>query len=530
MAALQVPDYEVVVIGAGVGGICAGVRLKQAGIEDFVIVDRADDLGGTWRDNTYPGVAVDIPSIAYQYTFDRNPDWSRVFAPGAEVQAYHNRVVDKFGLRPHFRFGADVQSERWDDDAHYWRLTFLDGSELTARYVISAIGAFVNPKKHSGLVGLETFGGVKVVPSQWQPEFDVRGKRVGVIGTGATGVQLAGAIAADVESMVVFQRTPVYCIPKPDFAIPHSVRIALRLPGLSAGIHGIAQVVMQLGTAVLFYAPSSVMRPAMRAFDRVSRKLYGAYLRRIVDDPATAAKLTPSFGPFGNRPTLNSSFPRAFNRDNVTLETTPIERIVPEGVRTTDGEVHEFDYLVTAIGWELFSEPASYARGRVVGSGGADLGDFFTTNGMKAYESVAVPGFPNRWIIVGPYSWTGNGGWHGLVENAVTHVVRAIRLATDRGATKTDVRHAALDRFHETMLHRGRNLKYYFTELNAGVHSYWVNADKDIPVLRASTILQARRASRSFPPEDYSYARISDERGTHPVQALRDDPIQEVPI
>ncbi|NMN95532.1 flavin-containing monooxygenase [Antrihabitans stalactiti] len=509
MAAPQ-PDYEVVVIGAGVGGICAGVRLKQAGIDNFLIVDRADDLGGTWRDNTYPGVAVDIPSIAYQYTFDRNPNWSRVFAPGAEVQAYHNRVVDKFGLRPHFRFRADVQAERWDDDMHYWHLTLGDGSQLTARFVVSAVGPFLNPKKSPGLAGLESFSGVKVVPSQWQPEHDIRGKRVGVIGTGATGVQLAGHIAAEVESMVVFQRTPVYCVPKPDFAIPRPVRFALHVPGLSAGIHGIAQAVMQIGTVALFYTPARLMQPAMRGFDRTSRRLYSAYLRRVVDDPTTAAKLLPNFGPFGNRPTLNSSFPRAFNRDNVTLETTPIERIVPEGVKTTDGTVHEFDYLVTAVGWELFSEPTSYARGRVVGSRGADLGEFFTSNGMKAYESVAVPGFPNRWIIVGPYSWTGNGGWHGLVENAVTHVVRAIRLAGDRGATRTEVRPAALDRFHARMLHRGRNLKYYFTELNAGVHSYWVNADNEIPILRASTILQARRASRSFPADDYTYSRVSE--------------------
>lgn len=503
------PDYQVVVVGAGIGGICAGVRLKQAGIEDFLIVDRADDLGGTWRDNTYPGVAVDIPSIAYQYTFDRNPDWSRVFAPGSEVQAYHNRVVDRFGLRPHLRFRADVQSERWDDAHDFWRMTLGDGTQLTARFVISAIGPFLNPKKSSGLAGLESFAGITAVPSRWKPEFDLRGKRVGVIGTGATGVQLAGHVAPEVDSMVVFQRTPVYCVPKPDFAIPRLARMALRVPGLSAGLHGAAQAVMHLGTIVLFYTPPAVMRPLMRAFDRASRWLYGAYLRRVVDDPETAAKLSPGFGLFGNRPTLNSSFPRAFNRDNVTLETTPIDRILPEGVRTVDGTVHEFDYLVTAVGFEMFSEPTSYARGRVVGSAGADLGDFFSSNGMKAYESVAVPGFPNRWIIVGPYSWTGNGGWHGLVENAVTHVVRAIRLAEDRGATRMEVRPAALDRFHTAMLHRGRNLKYYFTELNAGVHSYWVNADNDIPILRASTILQARRASRAFPPDDYAYSRAS---------------------
>ncbi len=499
------PEYEVVVVGAGLGGICAGVKLKEAGIDNFLILDRADDFGGTWRDNTYPGVAVDIPSIAYQFSFDRNPNWSRVFAPGAEVQAYHQRVVNKFGLRPHLRPRTEVRSERWDDGAHLWRLTLADGAEMTTRFVISAVGPFLNPKQSSGLPGLDSFGGTTVVPSQWQPEYDVRGKRVGVIGTGATGVQLAGEIAADVASMVVFQRTPVYCVPKPDLAIAPWIRRVLGIPGVAAGLHGIGLLGVQIGSFLLFSGPKAVVRPVMRGFDRLAPRVYAAYLRRVVHDSATAAALAPAFGMFGNRPTLNSSFPRAFNHPHVDLVTASIDEIVPQGVRTVDGTVHEVDYLITAIGWELFSEPASYPPGRVVGRDEADLGKFYTENGMKAYEGVAVPGFPNRWTVVGPYSWTGTG-WHALVENAVTHAIRAIGLARGHGATRTEVRRAALDRFHETMLRRGRHLKYYFTELNAGVHSYWVNADNDIPILRATTILQARKASRAFPANDYDYS------------------------
>ncbi|OHT88559.1 flavin-containing monooxygenase [Mycobacteroides saopaulense] len=500
----SIPDHHVVVIGSGVGGLCAGVRLKQAGIEDFVIVDRAADLGGTWRDNVYPGIAVDIPSVIYQYSFFRNPQWSRVFAPGDEVQAYHQRVAESFGLHSHFRFGVDVRSEEWDEEHHHWRLNLAGGSVITARFVVSAIGPFFDPKQPD-IKGIESFAGTRVTPVQWLPEHDVRGKRVAVIGTGATGVQLSGAIADDTASLTVFQRTPVYCIPKPDFRIPAIAQWALRIPGLASAIEWGALVGGSAGLWFLIHTPGAVMRPLMRQFDRAGRALYGAYLRAVVKDKRVARDLLPSFGPLGNRPTLNSDFPRVFNKPHCSLVTTPIAEVVPEGVRTVDGTVHEADFLITATGFDLFSEPASYKRGRVVGAQGRDLGEFFDSHGMRAYESVSITGFPNRWIIVGPYSWTGNGGWHGLADTAVTHIVRAISLAGERRATRMEVRQEALDRFHQLMLRNGRNLKYYFTELNHNVRSYWKNADDDVPLLRPTTTLQARRAARNFPAEDYAY-------------------------
>lgn len=498
------PDHEVIVIGAGIGGICAGVRLKQAGIDDFVIVDRSDGPGGTWRQNVYPGVAVDIPSLTYQYSFAPNPNWSRVFAPGAEVLAYLESVVERYDLTSHCRFGVNIQSERWDDDAQSWVLQTADGSHLTARFVISAIGPFLNPKPDPGIVGVADFAGTVAAPADWRPEYDLRDKRVAVIGTGATGVQLAGHVAPEVDSMVVFQRTPVYCVPKPDFVVPSWLQRILALPGVFTTSRRITLAAIDVGLLFLAYTPGVLMRPAMRAFDRVVRRLYSAYLRRVVDDPATACALLPAHGLFGNRPTLNSTFPRAFNRSGVDLETTPIDRVVSEGVRTVDGQIHRVDYLVVATGFELFSEPSSYPKGRVVGRAGVDLGEYFTANGMRAYDSTAVPGFPNRWIVVGPYSWTGTG-WHELVEVAVDHAVRAISIARRRSAGDMEVTPAAEERFHRRMLRRGRNLKYYFTELNRGVNSYWVNSDNDIPILRASTYSAAKRSANHFPEADYTY-------------------------
>lgn len=235
---------------------------------------------------------MDIPSVIYQYSFFRNPHWSRVFAPGDEVQAYHQRVAENFGLRPHFRFGVDVRSEEWDEGQHHWRLNLADGSVMTARFVISAIGPFFDPKE-SGIKGIESFKGTRVTPSQWLPEHDVRGKRVAVIGTGATGVQLSGAIADDTASLVVFQRTPVYCIPKPDFRIPAIAQWALRIPGLTAAIEWGALVGGSVGLWFLINTPGVVMRPLMRLFDRAGRALYGAYLRAVVKDARVAKICCP---------------------------------------------------------------------------------------------------------------------------------------------------------------------------------------------------------------------------------------------
>ncbi|MFV8310964.1 flavin-containing monooxygenase [Mycobacteroides chelonae] len=503
------PDVEVAVIGGGLSGIAAAVSLKRAGISDFVVIERAADIGGTWRDNTYPGVAVDIPSIAYQFSFYRNPNWSRVFAPGAEVHAYHLDVVDHFEIHTHFRFGREVLSEVWDEEQRWWRLELEGGDTLTARFVISALGPFINPKPvGNGIEGFEDFEGDVLLPAHWPDGYEVRGKRVAVIGTGATGVQLAGHIADEVQAMAVFQRTPVYCVPKPDFAIPRWLRAALRVPGVSTGMHGIGLGIVHVLSWLLLNIPGAVMRPLMRGFDSGARRLYRKYLRAVVNDPLTADRLAPTFGLFGNRPTLNSTFPRAFNQPGVDLVTVPIDRVVPRGVRTGDGTVFECDCIISATGWQLFSEPATYPSGRVVGVDGVDLGQWWGENGMQAYESVAVPGFPNRWIIVGPYSWTGTG-WHGLAENAVRHAVRAIGLARQRGADRMEVRRDALRRFMNLMWRNGENLRYYFTELNRGVHSYFVNSAGEIPILRATSILAARRASRSFPADDYEFAAPS---------------------
>lgn len=513
------PDHEVVVIGAGPGGIAAGVRLLREGIDDFVMLERAGDIGGSWRDNTYPGIGVDIPSIAYQYSFARNPDWSRTFARGAEVQAYHRSVVHRFGLWPHIRFHTEVHREVWDGQRHLWRLHTGDGV-LTARFVINAVGAFLKEKDDPGIPGLGSYAGKLQRPTSWDHGYPLAGKRVALIGTGASSVQITPSIAPEAGVLDVYQRTPVWCLPKPDFRIPRILQRAQRIPGVVAGLHGLGLLAVEALLRLAVYSPFPVAKLGMRAMDAGARRAYRRYLRAVVDDPDTRTALLPDYGPLGKRPTLSNDFLRTFNRANTTLRTTPIERFTPRGLRTVDGVEHEYDVIVLATGYELFSDPESYRPGTIVGRDGFDLGTFFAEHRMQAYESVAVPRLPNRWMLVGPYSWTGTG-WHLLVEITSQHAVRAIGEARRRGATAVEVRQEAHDGYHARVRERGKIIAHYFSVQNRGLRTYYVNSHGDMPYIRPSSVLQARRASRNFDLDDYRYDTVPATTDTPTGRAVR---------
>ena len=209
------PDHEVAVIGAGIGGIGMAIALRRAGIDDFVVLERASDIGGTWRDNTYPGIAVDIPAQAYQFSFELKPDWSRVFARGAEVKAYIDHCADRYDVRRFVRLDSEVLSREWDEEASLWRLSLPGGRSVTARFVVSAIGAFVNPKPPA-IDGLESFDGPVLRSAAWDPSVSLDGKRVAVIGTGASALQIIPKIARRVARLDVYQRTPIWVGPKLD--------------------------------------------------------------------------------------------------------------------------------------------------------------------------------------------------------------------------------------------------------------------------------------------------------------------------
>lgn len=393
------PDIEVAIIGAGPGGIAAAHLLQRKGIDDFVIIERGDDFGGTWRDNHYPGLAVDIPTLWYQFSFAPNPDWTRLFAPGPEIHAYLRDTAAKLDLHPHLRTGSEVLRQQWDDDAALWRLDIRDQPPLTARFVISSVGGYVNAKDTVDLDGVEDFAGTILRPNAWDDSYDARGKRIAVIGTGSSGVQITAALSAEAANLDVYQRTPAWVLPKVDFDIPPAMRRALRVPGVVAAVNSAGRALMDVAMVapivhVFSRLPDRLLVRLMPWYDAYCRTLYRLLLRATVRDPQTRRALVPRYGIMAKRPVISSAFLTALNDSTTHLITTPIERVTHDGIRTADGVEHPADLLVLATGYELWTDPETYRTGTVLGTDGFDLAEYYRTHGLRAYAGTSHPACP----------------------------------------------------------------------------------------------------------------------------------------
>jgi cation diffusion facilitator CzcD-associated flavoprotein CzcO len=494
------PDHEVAIIGAGLGGLGMAAALKRKNIQDFVIFERADDVGGTWRDNTYPGIAVDIPVFAYQFSYDLKPDWSRFFPRGHEVKAYIDEYTDKYEIRPHIRFNSEVRSRTWDEANHLWRLD-VDGEEVTARFVISAIGPFVDPKP-AEIPGLDDFEGKLIHSAGWDHDYDLAGKRVAIVGTGASAVQIVPSIAGDVGRLDVYQRTPIWISPKFDPKIPEWMkRMFRRLPFTERVARGVASAAVEF--IIVFMTVNFGRFPwIVKGAERRNRRFLASQVR----DPETRRKLTPDYGMGCKRPSVSNDYLRTFNRDNVDLVTEPIERVTARGIRTSDGEEREVDALILATGFRLAFDPENFRRTPVRGRDGFDLAGSYEENRLKAYESISMPGLPNHFMIFGPYGWTG-ASWHVLVQTTSTHILRVLGEARRRGASSIEVSEEATERYHAKVLERMTD-SLWFSNRCQGSNSYYFDHHGDAPYLRPSSGREARKASRSFPLSDYRYETL----------------------
>jgi cation diffusion facilitator CzcD-associated flavoprotein CzcO len=493
------PDHEIAVIGAGLGGIGMAIALRRAGIDDFVVLERASDIGGTWRDNTYPGIAVDIPAQAYQFSYELKPDWSRVFAGGAEVKAYIDHCADRYDVRRFVQLDSEVESRTWDPDACVWRLSLPGGRSLTARFVVSAIGAFVNPKP-AAIQGLDSFEGTVLRSAAWDASVGLAGKRVAVVGTGASAVQIIPAIARDVARLDVYQRTPIWVGPKLDWRTPRLVqRLFRRFPGIQQRVRVAVTRVVEAGLVGIV-----VHHDELGWITRLGGWLGRHVWYRQVRDRDVRRRLLPDYEIGCKRPSVSNSYLRTFNRSGVELISSPIERITPRGVLAADGREREVDVLVLATGFRLATDPENYRQNRVRGRDGFDLATFYAENRVRSYESVSLPGLPNHFMIFGPYGWTG-GTWHTLVETASHHIVRVISEARSRGAVTVEVTDEAAERWTCFAVERlSRSL--WHAGSCATANSYYFDHHGDTPFLRPTSSRQAWRAARTFPLEDYVFS------------------------
>lgn len=489
------PDYHTVIVGAGFSGIGAAIKLDEAGLSDYLVIEAADGVGGTWYWNTYPGIAVDIPSFSYQFSFEQSPDWSRTYAPGGELKAYADHCVDKYGIRSRIRFNTKVISAEFDDERALWRLQTDPGDEITARFLISASGVLTVPNLPD-IAGVESFDGITMHTARWDHSQDLTGKRVAIIGTGASAVQVIPEIAPVVSRLTVFQRTPIWCFPKFDVPLPAAARWAMRIPGGNV----IQRLLSQAFVEVTF--PLSAQYFTVFPFAKSMATAGRGYLRQQVKDPVVREKLTPHYAVGCKRPGFHNTYLATYNRDNVRLVTEPIDRVTPAAVVTTDGEEHEIDVLILATGFKVMDTDnvPTYA---VTGSGGRSLARFWDEHRLQAYEGVSVPGFPNMFTIFGPYGYVGSS-YFALIETQTHHIVRCLKRADRDGSHRVEVTAAANDRYFAEMMSK-RHRQIFWQDSCRLANSYYFDKNGDVP-LRPTTTVEAYWRSRRFDLDDYRFS------------------------
>lgn len=489
-------DHEVVVVGAGFGGIGAGIALQRRGIHDFVIVDKWDQVGGTWHANTYPGVAVDIPSFIYSFSYEQRADWSRIFAPGAELRDYADQVVDKYGLREKLRLNTTITSATFDEINNLWRLT-TDGAEvITGRYLVLAVGGLERPKMPD-IQGLDEFGGSLMHTALWDHDVSLAGKRVGIIGTGATALQVVPAIADEVAHLTVFQRTPIWVFPKADMAMTSVGRWLLGHTTIRSGIRLAGTLGTEAAMSGMWMGPPWLTNFSRQLLEAPARR----WMRSQVDDPVTAEKLVPRYGLGCKRPSMSNDYLRTFNRDDVSLVTEAIDCGTERGMRTVDGVEHQFDVLICATGFKLW-EKGALPPFPVIGRDGLSLGHFWEDQRYQAYQGVSVPGFPNAFAITGPYGFV-LGSYLWMIEATSAHLSRAIAEAKRRGATVCEIRQEVHDSYFEKCLKRQQR-NFLFTSACAGSNTYYLDQNGDSP-FRPSTHGEMYWHNRHYDLDVYRY-------------------------
>ena len=484
--------HEAVIVGAGFSGMAAAIKLKESGIDDFVILERKDDVGGVWRDNTYPGVAVDVPSFTYSYAFEPNPRWSRTFAPGNELLDYARHCADKYDLRRHLRLNTEVRSTRFDEIDHTWTLDVASGPAVTGRYLISAHGPLVTPQKPS-IPGLEDFRGKVIYTMDWDHDHSLEGQRVAVIGTGASGLQVIPAIAPTVGSLTVFQRTPIWVLPKVNPAINGAASgLLAHVPGAPQAARLVTSAATEALMLSLIY--NKQVPIAARAIEQVCR----AHLRAQVPNRQLRRKLTPAYRFGCKRPSFSNSYFPTFLRDNVELVTDGIDRITSTGIRTVDGTEREIDTLVLATGFKVLDVPYD-----IHGVDGKTLLELWDRDRKQSYQGVTVYGFPNLFLSPGAFGLAGPSLF-ATFELCHSHALRVIKESRRRGATRVEVTQVAQDQWMEKMRARvGRTI--FQNPSCAGSNSYYVDHHGDSAVLRPTSTINAWFTQRRFSMDDYAF-------------------------
>jgi cation diffusion facilitator CzcD-associated flavoprotein CzcO len=478
---------RVVIIGAGHSGLCMGMQLKQSGMNDFVILEKAQTLGGTWRDNTYPGASCDAPSYLYSFSFAQKTDWSRRFAWQPELLGYSTELAIRHDLLRHCRFNAEVTGASYDESSNTWTVRCADGREVVADFVVTGVGQLNRPATPD-IPGRETFSGAQFHSAQWDHSIDLTARRVAVIGNAASAVQFVPQIAPLVAGLTILQRSANWLLPRKDrLYAPRTHRVLTRWPRLARLYHD----------AQWFFFGEVQLTPLMkqvRLVQVLARWKSLAHLRRQVRDPALRAKLVPTYPIGAKRVLFNDDYYPALGRPNVRLVTDAIERIEQRGVRTRDGELHAADVIIYATGFKSteFLAPMS-----IMGRNGRNLHEDWR-NGARAYLGITVTGYPNFFMLYGPNTNLGHNSILVMIEAQVRYVLDALRKMEANGLQRLEVKAAVLEDYNR---HLQQDLaRSVWATTNA---SWYKLADGTITNNWPHSTIRYQRLLREVKLEDY---------------------------
>ena len=484
---------HVLVVGAGFAGLGAAIKLDQAGFADFLVVDKGDSVGGTWRDNTYPGAACDVPSQLYSFSFAPNPGWSRSFSPQPEIHAYLQDVAQASGVLDRFHFGVTVEDATWDEADQCWTVATTAGT-VVADVVISGSGGLSEPK-NPDIAGIDDFEGEIFHTARWNHAVDLTGKRVAVIGTGASAIQVIPEIAKKVGHLDVYQRTAPWVMPRHDRSYTRLEKLGFRyLPGLQKAYR----------TAIYWgretYVPAFTWQPKILA---PVQSIAEGNIRKGINDPALRAKVTPDFAMGCKRILISNTYYPALAQQNVDVITDRIAEITPHGIVTANGATRDIDVLIVATGFFTTDQPIAH---HIKGRDGRTLGDVWAENGMASYKGTTAAGFPNLFQIVGANTGLGHSSMVFMIESQIAYIISALQQMGAKEISSVEPRAEAQAAWNEDLQRRMKRTVWS----TGGCASWYLDEHGRNTTLWPRTTFRFRSLLRTFDIEKYVVTARSD--------------------
>ncbi|PTQ89041.1 flavin-containing monooxygenase [Agitococcus lubricus] len=484
-----VPDYQVVVIGTGFSGLGMGIALKKAGFNHFTILEKADDVGGTWRDNHYPGCACDVQSHLYSFSFEPNPNWTRMYAPQPEIKAYLQHCARKYGLMPHIQFGQAVKTAVYEEEHKLWRLETASGQTILANVVVSGMGGLSTPA-YPSIKGLSKFKGVQFHSQDWQHDYDLTGKRVAVIGTGASAIQFVPQIVPKVAHLDLYQRTPPWIMPKPDRDITRAERTLFKYaPQTQEAMRN--AIYLQLESRVLGF----VLNPRVMKLPELQAR---RHIRQAIKDPVLRKKVTPDYAFGCKRVLISNDYLPSLAQKNVDVITHGIKEVRAHSIVGDDGVERPIDAIIFGTG---FKAQDPIPRGAIFGKGGVDLLDTWQ-EGAQAYLGSTMSGFPNLFLLMGPNTGLGHSSMVFMIESQVAYVMDFVKKMQKYGWKEVDVKAESQQSFNTDLQEKLGGAVW-----STGCQSWYVNASGKNTTLWPGFTFDFRRKTARFDAQNYQIDR-----------------------